>query len=294
MSGLSKPVLALLVAGWLADLLAGKDRDVEAGVSAYESGELETALSHFDAAVDRLGDRPELSFDRGLSLLAQGETEAARKAFEHASESEDSEVRASALYELGNIALDGEDFDTAITAYIECLKARPEHQNAKWNLELALLKRTEKEKEEEEEDEDQGESGGEDDGDSGGEESGGESGGESGSESGGESGSEEPQGESGSDTGDEEPQGESGEQEQGSGGEQEPPADTGGEPEPEPEPEPEQGSGGQQQPPPSDNAPPPQPLNQMDIEKALEDLDEQDVFLMDRPTGRQRQPVQDW
>ncbi|MBL4685890.1 MAG: tetratricopeptide repeat protein [Nannocystaceae bacterium] len=283
MSALSKPVLALLVAGWLADLLSGKDSDVEAGVLAYEAGESETALSHFDAAVDRLGERPELDFDRGLALLAQGETDKARKAFEHASEAQDADVRGSALYEIGNIALDTEDYEGAVTAYIECLKARPEHQNAKWNLEIALVKRAEEEEEEEEEDEEdeeeEDESGESGDEDSGGEDSGGEDSG--GEDSGGEDSGGEDSG--GEDSGGEDSGGE------GSGGEQDPgQGESGGEPPDQPEPDaPEQ----EPQPEPS---PPPKPLSQMDIDKALEELDEQDVFLMDRPTGRPRKPVQDW
>ncbi|MBL8948815.1 MAG: tetratricopeptide repeat protein, partial [Myxococcales bacterium] len=174
-------IAGVLLAGWLADKLASTDADVEAGIDAYEAGDHDGALGHYDRAVERLGERPEISFDRGLALLAKGELEPARTAFERASEADDTEVRASALYELGNLALDAEDFDGAIARYIDCLKARPDHENAKWNLELALLRKQKKEEEQEDEekDEDQGsESGGSEDGGSedGGSEDGGESG----------------------------------------------------------------------------------------------------------------------
>lgn len=297
-----------LIAGWLADRLARPDRDVEAGIEAYEAGELDVALERFEAAIARHGDRPELSLDRGLVLLAQalrtpkasdsepapndGLADAARRAFERASESDDPEIRASAFYERGNVAFDAEQWDPAIEAYIECLKARPDHANAKWNLELARKKKQEQEKEDEkdedEKDDEQDETGGEDSGGSTGDESGGSTGDESGGSTGGESGGES----SGGSTGDSGGSGGSGDS-GGSGGSGEQPPDQGsGE---------DGGSGGDepeddQQPPPDQQPPQPQPapLDQMDLQKALEELDEQDRFLLDRPSGGVRPPTEDW
>jgi Ca-activated chloride channel family protein len=301
-------LMAMLLAGWLADRLARPDRDVEAGIEAYEAGELDAALERFDAAIARHGDRPELSLNRGLVLLAQGlrtpqasdpeaaakasESDAARRAFERASESDDPEVRASAFYERGNVAFDAELWDAAIEAYIECLKARPDHANAKWNLELARLRKQEQEKEDEEEkdeeEEEQDETGGEDSGSSGedsgstGDESGGstgdDSGGSSDGGSGDEGGSSGDQGSSGGgDSGGSGGSGESG----GSGGQ--PPEGESGE-------EPKDDQPPAEQPP----APQPAPLDQMDLQKALDELDEQDRFLLDRPSGGVRPPTEDW
>lgn len=294
-------VLALL-AGWLADRLARPDRDVEAGIEAYQAGELDAALERFEAAIARHGDRPELSLNRGLVLLAQslrmkaadaeaadddGLADAARRAFERASESDDPEIRASAFYERGNVAFDAEQWDTAIESYIECLKARPDHANAKWNLELARKKKAEQEKEDEKDEEDeedeQDDTGGEDSGSSTGDDTGGSTGdtGDTGDSTGGESG-ESTGGSSGG--------GESGES-GGSGG-----SGGSGEQPPEPGTGEEGGSGGDE---PKDDPqpPPPQqpaPLDQMDLQKALEELDEQDRFLLDRPSGGVRPPTEDW
>lgn len=270
MSG--RVLMAALLAGWLADQLARPDRDVEAGIEAYEAGELSVALERFDAAIARHGDRPELSLDRGLVLLAQGDAAAARRAFERASEAEDPEVRASAFYERGNVAFDAEEWDAAIEAYVECLKARPDHSNAKWNLELARLRKEkqDEEKEDEEEEEDEpDDTGGEDSGGSSGDDSGGSTGdsGDSG-DSGGSDG--EPPDQGGSSGG----QGESGQPEDG---------DTG-------QPPPDEGGTGEPPPPPPD----PRPLDQMDLQKALEELDEQDHFPLDRPVGGVRPPAEDW
>lgn len=301
---IGRVLLAALLAGWLADRLARPDRDVEAGIEAYRAGELDVALERFDAAIERHGDRPELSLNRGLVLLAQGlrmpqasdreraardgEADAARRAFERASESEDPEVRASAFYERGNVAFDAEEWDAAIEAYIECLKARPDHANAKWNLELAQLRKQEdqKDEDEEEEEEEEDDEGGSssDDGGTGGESSGDGSSsggtGDDGGSDGGTSSSGDGGGTGGEDTG-----GGTGGEDTG-GGTGQPPDDsaTGDTGQPPPD------EGGTGEPPPGQ----PQPLDQVDIQRALEELDAQDQFPLDRPVGGMRPPTEDW
>jgi len=295
-------LLAALLAGWLADQLARPDRDVEAGIEAYEAGEYDVALERFEAAIERHGDRPELSLNRGLVLLAQGEADAARRAFERASESDDPEVRASAFYERGNVAFDAEEWDAAIEAYVECLKARPDHANAKWNLELARLRKREQQDEEEKDDEqeDQGdESGGDESGGSTGDDTGGSSdeggsddtGGSTGGDTGGGSGEDSGGGSSGQN--DDQGGSSGGDTGEGSGGQDEDQKQD--------QQDQKQDQQDQKQDQPQDpNAPeqPPQPqpapLDRMDIQKALEELDEQDQFILDRPQGGVRPPTEDW
>lgn len=152
----SKLLATILAAGWLAEALAGKNRDIEAGIAAYEAGDHEAALSSYAAAEaelkyyaeDERREFPEIAYDRGLALLAKGDKEAAREAFQRGTESTHPQVHASAEYELGNLDLDAEAFDGAVEHYIKCLKTQPDHANAKWNLELALLKKKQKEEEE--------------------------------------------------------------------------------------------------------------------------------------------------
>ena len=258
-------IAAVLVAGWLAQALASTDTDIDAGVEAYEASEFETALSHFDAARDRLGERPEIALDRGLALLRLEKPDEARTAFERATEAEDGALRASAFYELGNLDFDAESYEPAIARYIDALKANPLHANAKWNLELALLKKKEQDEQEEEEEQDEEE---QDEGEE----------------------NEEEQ-----DEGEENEQDE-GEQEQEDEGEPDPPED--GEDE---QPPPEDGEDGEQeQPQPEDGEqqpPPPaepKPVDRMDMQRALEQLDEQDPFTLDKPQGGYVQPEKDW
>jgi Ca-activated chloride channel family protein len=152
----SKPLLLIawvLLASepnWLARALARTDPDVDAAVAAYDAGDHDLALEHLDAAVARRGERPELAYDRGLALLAKADKDGARAAFQSGTESDVTSVVASSRYQLGNLAMLDEDFETAITEYTACLRAQPDHQNAKWNLEVALLRKQEQEKKEQE------------------------------------------------------------------------------------------------------------------------------------------------
>jgi len=273
---MAKVGAALLVAGWLAQQLARPDRDVERGIAAYEARAFEEALAAFDAAVERRGERPELSFDRGLVLLAQDDREGAKTAFERASEADDARVRASAHYQLGNLAFDASEWDAAVTHYIECLKALPDHGNAKWNLELALeRKRAEEEKQKEEEqqkqdqqDQDQQDQDQQDR-------------------------DQQDQDQQDQDQQDGDPQDQDSEQEEKP---DEPKPEEADDSKPEQPPEGEDEK--KDEPEPQDDAQErqaePQAIDQMDIDKALEQLDEQDAFMLDRPRGGYAPPEKDW
>ncbi|MFO7567547.1 MAG: tetratricopeptide repeat protein [Enhygromyxa sp.] len=136
--------------GWLARALASTDSDVDAAIASYEAGDHAAAIEQLDAAVARRGERAELYYDRGLILVATGELDDARALFQNGTLSEHPQVQASSHYQLGSLALALEDWDGAIEAFRECLRIQPEHHNAKWNLELALLRKLEQEKQEQE------------------------------------------------------------------------------------------------------------------------------------------------
>ncbi len=273
----SKSLLGLLAAGWLAEALASTHGDIDAGVAAYNAGDSEAALTSYAAAEADLGERPEIHFNKGLALLAKDDKDGARKAFEHGTESEFSDVHASAEYELGNLELDAEAFDAAIERYTKCLKLRPDHQNAKWNLELALLKKKQKEEEEEkkkkEEEEKNKDNENKDD----------------------ENKDEENK--------DKDKQDENKDEQKPEDKKDEPkdepkPEDKKDEPKPEDKKdEPKQDEQkpdeqkGEQQPQPQ---PQPQPIDRADLDKALEQLDAEDKFQLGRPQGRQVPVEKDW
>jgi len=287
MSGLSvatatAKVATILIAGWLAQTLASTDPDIDAGVAAYEAEEFESALERFDAAKDRLGERPEVGFDRGLALLRLDKLDEARRAFERATEAEDATLRASAFYELGNLDFDAESYAPAVERYTDALKANPLHANAKWNLELALQKKKEQEEEEEKKDEEEKDEEEKDEGEEDEEEK------DEGDED------EKDEEEEEKDEGDEEEKDEE-EKDEGEEGEEE--KDEGEKDEPEPsedpkdEPEPKKDEPPEGEPQPDSE---PKPVDRMDMKRALEKLDEQDPFTLDKPGSGYVQPEKDW
>jgi Ca-activated chloride channel family protein len=262
----SKTLLGLLAAGWLAEALASTHGDIDAGVAAYNAGDSEAALTSYLAAEADLGERPEIHFNKGLALLAKDDKEGARKAFEHGTESEFSAVHASAEYQLGNLELDAEAFDAAIERYTKCLKLQPDHQNAKWNLELALLKKKQKEEEEEkkkkEEEKNKDENKDEEKKDENKDEE--------------KKDEKERRGEEGR-----------GEEEDEEKKDEQKPEDKPGDEDKKDEQKPDEQKGEQPQ-------PQPQPLDRADLDKALEQLDAEDKFQLGRPQGRQVPVEKDW
>jgi Ca-activated chloride channel family protein len=272
-----KTMLALVAAGWLAEALASTHADIDAGVAAYTAGDSDAALERYTAAEADLGERPEIHFNKGLALLAKGDKEGARKAFEHGTESEVSAVHASAEYELGNIELDAEAFDPAIERYIKCLKLQPEHANAKWNLELALLKKQQKEDEEKKKQEEEKKKQDEENKDE-------------------ENKDKKDEDKKDEDKKDEEKPDEEkkdepkpDEEKKDEEKKDEPKPDEGKKDEPKPEEQKPDEKNEQQQP-----QPQPQPLDKADLDKALEQLDEEDLFQLGRPQGRQVPVEKDW
>lgn len=275
-----KTMLALVAAGWLAEALASTHADIDAGVAAYKAGDSDAALASYTAAEADLGERPEIHFNKGLALLAKGDKEGARKAFEHGTESEFPDVHASAEYELGNIELDAEAFDAAIDRYIKCLKLQPAHASAKWNLELALLKKKQKEEEEKKKQEEEKKNQ---------------------DENKDENQDKKDEDKKDEDKKDEEKKDEE-KQDEPKPDEEKKDEDKKDEPKPDEQKQDEQKpeekkqdeqkpeeQKGEQQP-----QPQPQPLDKADLDKALEQLDEEDLFQLGRPLGRQVPVEKDW
>jgi len=248
--------------GWLATALANTDPDVDAAIEAYDAGEIDRASEHLDAAVARRGERSELYYDRGLLLLASGDADGARTAFQHGTESSELQVQASSHYELGNLGYAAEDWQAAIDAYIACLRAQPDHQNAKWNLELALLRKQEQEKKEQEQQEQEKNDQGEQD------------------QEGEQKQDEQKQDEQKQDEQKQDEQ-KQGEQKQDQQGEQKQ--------------DQKQDEQKQEQPPPKPSEQQQaQPIESSDLDAALDELDRRDAFMFGRPRGNRRPVEKDW
>jgi tetratricopeptide (TPR) repeat protein len=127
-------------------LLEKRDAEIEAGNAALTAGKAEDALGHYDQAVKKLPADAGVHFDRGAALYALSRFDEAGQEFLRATEAKDPALKASAFYNLGNAFFKKEKFKEAVSAYTRTLGLKPDHKQAKWNLEIALKKQKEEEK----------------------------------------------------------------------------------------------------------------------------------------------------
>ncbi len=120
----------------------------EAGNRAHRKGDYEKAAQRYREAIARSGGTPSQRYNLGTSLLELGDLEDSRRNLIESLEAQSPELRARAFYNLGNAFSRGpvegeamsEDLRTAIEAYRRALLLDPELDDARWNLELALLR----------------------------------------------------------------------------------------------------------------------------------------------------------
>jgi Ca-activated chloride channel family protein len=108
-----------------------------AGIEAVEVGEPEQAIRAFETAAGLDPSDATLRYNAGSAHLIAG-SEAAIAHLEAAVEAAPQALRPAASYNLGNARLAAGDPAGAIEAYENALRADPGHQDAKFNLELAL------------------------------------------------------------------------------------------------------------------------------------------------------------
>ena len=150
MRRLGLALLLVACGGWTWDILRAPDPDVERGNQAYADGRYAEALEHYEAAGKR-GEDARLHFDRGASLYKLGEAaEAAERAellgkaeeeFSRAADTTDLALKSRAYFNLGNTFYLRERWDEAIGAYRRALRADPQNDGARYNLEMALRQR---------------------------------------------------------------------------------------------------------------------------------------------------------
>ncbi|HEU5060088.1 MAG TPA: tetratricopeptide repeat protein [Kofleriaceae bacterium] len=144
-------VVLLATGGWGWDVLRAPDPDVDRGNGAYKEGKYAEALGHYDAAQQR-GDDPRIQFDRGAALYKLGEQaqdpaekarlmEQAEQAFERAADTGDARLKSDAYQALGNTLYQRERYEEAVDKYRRALRADPQNDAARHNLEMALRHR---------------------------------------------------------------------------------------------------------------------------------------------------------
>ncbi|HEY0707373.1 MAG TPA: tetratricopeptide repeat protein [Polyangia bacterium] len=148
MKRLSLPTwLLLLTPGLLGvDLLQSRNRATETGNQRFTAGKPEEALAEYDRAAAKLPNDPGVQFNRGAALYALSRWDEAAEAFLRATEAKPADRKAAAFYNLGNAYYQAKKWKEATAAFKKALAYDPADMRAKWNLELALRKKTEDDK----------------------------------------------------------------------------------------------------------------------------------------------------
>ena len=149
--------LALVVAsGWsfgdlALDRLRWNPRErTRVGIEKLEADRASEAVEALETAARLDADDPVLRFNAGSAHLL-AESDGALAHLEMAAQAAPEELQSATQYNLANARVAAADLAGAIEAYEEALRRDPNHQNAKFNLELALRQQQEQEQEQKQE-----------------------------------------------------------------------------------------------------------------------------------------------
>jgi Ca-activated chloride channel homolog len=142
----------LLLAAW--EPFRSEQKDVREGNEKYQQGDYGGAGESYSRALPLYPGEPAVRFDLGAAMYQlwrqapDGQAkapllEAARSNWKMVAENPrvDPRLRSRAHYNLGNLALDQQKQDEAIQSYQQALKADPDNEDARHNLELARVKK---------------------------------------------------------------------------------------------------------------------------------------------------------
>ncbi len=108
------------------------------GVKAFATKQYAAATAAF-AKANGIAPSPQRAFNLGTAQIAAGEREQGSSTL--ATAMKDGRLRAGALFNRGNSALDSKAYDSAIRDYSETLRLHSGDRAAKRNLEIALLRK---------------------------------------------------------------------------------------------------------------------------------------------------------
>jgi Ca-activated chloride channel family protein len=134
------PLLALLAA---ASPFEAEHPEVRAGNQALQGGDPAAALPRYEAAERDAGQRAEIDFDRGNALQQAGRTEEARAAWRRAAEKGPAPLASRALQNTASALDAAGDQAGAIRALGEALQRDPANEDARYNLEVLLRRKSE-------------------------------------------------------------------------------------------------------------------------------------------------------
>jgi Ca-activated chloride channel family protein len=136
-------IVLLLLADLWGWLLSGElGAKTRAGNAAFAQGRYEDALKRYTDAQLEAPEEPRLHYNLGTALYQQRQFDKAAEEFQKALPVDHPALAADVRYNLGNARFRQQDLQGAIESYTQALQIRPDHKDAKYNLELArkLLK----------------------------------------------------------------------------------------------------------------------------------------------------------
>lgn len=136
----TKILLLLILLCSLTSCTGAVVRHNSGGNQNYDRGNYDGALREFHAAQVAAPDRPEAYFNAAAALIELDELDRAIIALEQALKTADEELSVAAYYNLGNAFFDMGSYELAIGAYQQALLIEPGAADARYNMELALLR----------------------------------------------------------------------------------------------------------------------------------------------------------
>ncbi len=139
-----------------AGLVPDELGEMKTGTSHYRDGEYEEALAAFESALVQAPDNPAIGLAVGEALFQLERFAEADTEFQRVLDlTDDTNLRAEALYNQGTARLAAEDPAKAVESFRRSLQLDPEQKDALFNLEVALRRLQQQEQQEEQEQQDQ-------------------------------------------------------------------------------------------------------------------------------------------
>jgi Ca-activated chloride channel family protein len=151
------PFIALAISPDAA--LAGAGGDVRAGIERYNAGDYNPALELFLKAQTDAPEAPEAAFDVGDAQYKSGDYEGAMKSWSSSARGSKDDLKARAVYNMGNAAYRLDRLEDAAKHYEEAVRLDPKDDDARKNLEF-VKRKIEQKKEEQRQQEQNGKNGG--------------------------------------------------------------------------------------------------------------------------------------
>ena len=130
-------------------------RTNNSGHGPYLNGDYISALESYQDAQVSAPDSGEPYYNSGNALYRTAEYEEALQSYDESLRHAGGELRSRGFFNRGNTAFQQEQYPEAVEAYKEVLRMNPDDEDAKHNLELALLQIPPEDEQQQEEQQDE-------------------------------------------------------------------------------------------------------------------------------------------